>query len=60
MLGCGNSNLSEKMYDVGLRHIVNIDLSANVIKQMSLKNKQKKDMTYLQMDMLQVNIYVAL
>ena len=27
MLGCGNSKLSEEMYDDGYRNIVNVDVS---------------------------------
>lgn len=57
MVGCGNSKLSESMYDVGkLTHIINIDLSDSVIKQMALKNKKRSDMIFLKMDMLNVRI----
>jgi hypothetical protein len=52
MIGCGNSKLSESMYDVGLRHVTNIDLSEVVINQMSLKNRSRTGMTFLKMDML--------
>ncbi|KAF5355280.1 hypothetical protein D9758_006080 [Tetrapyrgos nigripes] len=34
MLGCGNSKLSEEMYEDGYKNIVNIDYSAVVIEQM--------------------------
>ena len=54
VIGCGNSKLSENMYDVCFKHITNIDLSDIVIKQMSAKNKNRKDMKYLKMDMLNV------
>ena len=55
MVGCGNSRLSESMYDVGkLTNIVNIDLSANVIQQMSAKNKNRTQMSFVKMDMLNV------
>lgn len=55
MVGCGNSKLSESMYDVGkLVNIVNIDLSASVIQQMTLKNKNRKQMSFVKMDMLNV------
>ena len=54
MIGCGNSRLSENMYDVGIKNIVNIDLSSVVIQQMNAKNKQRKGMEFLKMDMLQV------
>jgi len=42
------------MYDVGIKNIVNIDLSNVVIQQMNAKNKHRKDMQFLKMDMLQV------
>lgn len=48
MSGCGNSNLSEDMFDVGYSNIVNIDISDVVIKQMNAK--KKASMSYLQMD----------
>lgn len=55
MVGCGNSKLSESMYDVGnITNIVNIDLSANVIQQMSAKNKKRTKMSFVKMDMLNV------
>lgn len=31
MLGCGNSKLSEQMYEAGYHNIVNIDISDSVI-----------------------------
>ena len=55
MVGCGNSKLSENMYDVFFKNITNIDLSDVVIKQMSVKNKSRTDMKYLKMDMLQMD-----
>lgn len=30
MLGCGNSKLSEEMYDDGYHHIVNVDVSVQL------------------------------
>ena len=58
-IGCGNSKLSENMYDVGIKNIVNIDLSNVVIQQMNAKNKQRKEMQFLKMDMLQVKILIS-
>lgn len=53
VIGCGNSKLSEELYDVGFTNIDNIDISEVVIKQMSSKNRIKRpQMTYVTMDML--------
>lgn len=46
MLGCGNSPLSEAMYDCGFRNIVNMDISKVVIDQMRERNKDRKEMTW--------------
>jgi len=37
MVGCGNSKLSQQMYEAGYHDIINIDISPAVIEQM--KNK---------------------
>ncbi|XP_069121308.1 eEF1A lysine and N-terminal methyltransferase-like [Argopecten irradians] len=51
MVGCGNSQLSENLYDVGYHNIVNIDISDTVIRQMTEKNRQSRpDMKFLKMD----------
>lgn len=34
MLGCGNSKLSEQMYEAGYHNIINMDISVTVIEQM--------------------------
>ena len=47
------------MYDIGIKNIVNIDLSNVVIQQMSTKNKNRKEMQFLKMDMLQVIIRLS-
>ena len=55
MVGCGNSQLSEDLYDVGYRNLVNIDISEVVIKQMKEKNQEiRKDMEFIKMDILKV------
>ena len=55
MIGCGNSQLSEDLYDVGYRHLINIDISEVVINQMKEKNKELRgDMEFIKMDMLEV------
>lgn len=55
VVGCGNSQLSADMYDVGYHNIVNIDISDTVIKQMIDKNQQQRpQMKFLKMDVLNV------
>ncbi|OWF39956.1 methyltransferase-like protein 13 [Mizuhopecten yessoensis] len=51
MIGCGNSQLSENLYDVGYHNIINIDISDTVIRQMTDKNKKcRPDMKFVKMD----------
>ncbi|KAK3814152.1 MAG: S-adenosyl-L-methionine-dependent methyltransferase [Benniella sp.] len=50
MLGCGNSTLSEDMYDDGYHNIVNIDFSKTVIENMAEKCKDRVGMEWLEMD----------
>ncbi|XP_028416552.1 EEF1A lysine methyltransferase 4-like [Dendronephthya gigantea] len=50
MLGCGNSRLSEEMYNDGYTNIVNIDYSPVVIEKMRQKHQELIGMEYLQMD----------
>ena len=53
VVGCGNSKLSEDLYDAGFQTIENIDISDVVIRQMSAKNKQKRlAMIFTKMDLL--------
>jgi 2-polyprenyl-3-methyl-5-hydroxy-6-metoxy-1,4-benzoquinol methylase len=42
MIGCGNSLLSEQMFDAGYTNITNIDISPIVISQME-KHMQDKN-----------------
>ncbi|NXN28420.1 MET13 protein, partial [Nycticryphes semicollaris] len=57
VVGCGNSELSEQMYDVGMcEDIINIDISDAVIRQMQERSGSKRPkMSYLVMDMLQMD-----
>ncbi|KAJ7576916.1 S-adenosyl-L-methionine-dependent methyltransferase, partial [Mycena floridula] len=50
MLGCGNSKLSEQMYDDGYRNIVNIDYSATCIQQMRERHASRPEMEWHEMD----------
>eukprot|EP00931_Biecheleriopsis_adriatica_P046575 TRINITY_DN26768_c0_g1_i2.p2 TRINITY_DN26768_c0_g1~~TRINITY_DN26768_c0_g1_i2.p2 ORF type:complete len:232 (-),score=51.20 TRINITY_DN26768_c0_g1_i2:51-746(-) len=49
-IGCGNSVLSENMYDAGYHNIVNIDNASVVIQQMADRNTARPEMTWLDMD----------
>ncbi|THG95936.1 hypothetical protein EW026_g5790 [Hermanssonia centrifuga] len=51
MLGCGNSTLSEDMYDDGYKHIVNVDYSGILIEKMRKKHEDARPkMTWHEMD----------
>ncbi|WWD21431.1 hypothetical protein CI109_105916 [Kwoniella shandongensis] len=52
MLGCGNSGLSEELYDAGWTNIVNLDYSKVVIEQMSQRHASRELMTWQEMDVL--------
>ena len=41
-IGCGNSILSEEMYDAGFTDITNIDISSVVIEQMRDRSKETR------------------
>jgi len=49
-LGCGNSRLSEEMYEEGFHNITNVDISLVAIKAMQEKYADKAGMIYQQMD----------
>ena len=55
IVGCGNSNFSSDLYDDGYTNIVNIDYSQNVIEKMKLKNSHRNKMTWVVMDMTNMN-----
>ncbi|KAF8523008.1 S-adenosyl-L-methionine-dependent methyltransferase [Gautieria morchelliformis] len=51
MLGCGNSTLSEEMYDAGYTKITNVDFSPVLIENMRAKHTIKRPgMQWLEMD----------
>jgi 2-polyprenyl-3-methyl-5-hydroxy-6-metoxy-1,4-benzoquinol methylase len=56
VIGCGNSTLSEKMFDNGLKNITNIDISNIVVQQMATKHRDRTEMKFLKMDMLNVGM----
>jgi ubiquinone/menaquinone biosynthesis C-methylase UbiE len=58
MIGCGNSLLSEQMYDAGYKHIVNIDFSKTVIDYMK-KLPSKPGLEYMHMDACDMSQFEA-
>jgi SAM-dependent methyltransferase len=52
IVGCGNSNLSNDMYDDGYANITNIDFSATVIAHNRERSAHRTGMKWLVMDML--------
>jgi len=50
VLGCGNAEFSEHMYDDGFENIDNCDISSVVIEQMRARNAQRTKMHYNVMD----------
>lgn len=51
MLGCGNSTLSEDMYDDGYKSIVNTDYSGVLIENMQQRHEYTRpEMQWLEMD----------
>ncbi len=57
MVGCGNSKLSEQMYDDGYKNILSIDISEVVIEKMrdGAFIKNKKGLRYEVMDATNLN-----
>lgn len=41
-MGCGNSELSEQLYDVGYRQLTNIDISETVVSHMNQRNAERR------------------
>ena len=50
MVGCGNSLLSEDLYNHGYKNIYNMDISSVVIEQMKFRNKDRPEMMHHTMD----------
>uniref|UniRef100_H3CAD5 eEF1A lysine and N-terminal methyltransferase n=1 Tax=Tetraodon nigroviridis TaxID=99883 RepID=H3CAD5_TETNG len=42
VVGCGNSELSEQLYDVGYKLLTNIDISETVITHMNQRNSERR------------------
>ncbi|XP_030582494.1 eEF1A lysine and N-terminal methyltransferase [Archocentrus centrarchus] len=51
VVGCGNSELSEQLYDVGYKHLTNIDISETVVNHMNQRNAERRPgLTFYQVD----------
>lgn len=51
VVGCGNSELSEQLYDVGYKHLTNIDISETVVTHMNQRNAERRPgLTFQQID----------
>ncbi|XP_060088414.1 eEF1A lysine and N-terminal methyltransferase [Heteronotia binoei] len=56
VVGCGNSEMSEQLYDDGYQSVVNVDINEMVIKQMGKRSAHlRPKMSYLVMDVLQMD-----
>ncbi|XP_035997324.1 eEF1A lysine and N-terminal methyltransferase isoform X1 [Fundulus heteroclitus] len=54
VVGCGNSELSEQLYDVGYRHLTNIDISETVVAHMNQRNEERRpDLSFQRVDATQ-------
>lgn len=57
MVGCGNSRLSEGLYEAGYKSIVNIDISSVCIEQMKERYSQSHpDMDFITMDATKLDL----
>lgn len=59
VIGCGNSNFSSELYDLGYHHIVNVDFSELVIAEMQEKNASRPLMSWDVGDMTKMEAYAA-
>ncbi|XP_061894844.1 eEF1A lysine and N-terminal methyltransferase isoform X1 [Entelurus aequoreus] len=51
VVGCGNSELSEQLHDVGYKHLTNIDISETVVSHMNQRNADRRPgLTFQQVD----------
>lgn len=54
VVGCGNSELSEQLYDVGYKNLTNIDISETVVTHMNQRNAERRPgLTFQQVDATQ-------
>ncbi|XP_018589744.1 eEF1A lysine and N-terminal methyltransferase-like isoform X2 [Scleropages formosus] len=54
VVGCGNSELSEQLYDVGYQQLISIDISETAVAHMKQRNAERRPgLTFLQVDATQ-------
>ncbi|XP_061681831.1 eEF1A lysine and N-terminal methyltransferase [Syngnathoides biaculeatus] len=55
VVGCGNSELSEQLHDVGYKNLTNIDISETVVSHMNQRNNERRPgLTFQQVDATQM------
>eukprot|EP00520_Triparma_pacifica_P006966 CAMPEP_0118663236 /NCGR_PEP_ID=MMETSP0785-20121206/17300_1 /TAXON_ID=91992 /ORGANISM="Bolidomonas pacifica, Strain CCMP 1866" /LENGTH=444 /DNA_ID=CAMNT_0006556919 /DNA_START=138 /DNA_END=1469 /DNA_ORIENTATION=- len=57
ILGCGNSRLSEVLYDLGYRSITSVDTSTVVISQMQYRYKTREGMDFMVADAMKLDMF---
>eukprot|EP01031_Cornospumella_fuschlensis_P028507 gene28507-34415_t len=57
VIGCGNSNFSSQLYDLGFHNIINLDFSEVVITEMREKNGERPLMQWQVGDMTDLSAY---
>jgi SAM-dependent methyltransferase len=56
IFGCGNSKLSEVLYDLGYRSITSVDTSTVVVSQMQYRYKNREGMDFMVADVMKVSL----
>ena len=57
VLGCGNSRLSEVLFDLGYRNIVSVDTSAVVVSQMQFRYIDREGMEFMVGDAMKLDTF---
>ena len=57
VLGCGNAEFTEDLYDAGYKNQVNVDISSVVIQQMSERNAESRpELVFQVMDITDMSV----
>ncbi|GMI43884.1 hypothetical protein TrCOL_g9132 [Triparma columacea] len=57
IFGCGNSKLSEVLYDLGYRSITSVDTSTVVVSQMQYRYKNREGMDFMVADVMKMDMF---